>query len=322
MMRLLTQLLLAASLVEMVPADVASLELQSLPEAENGRPVLQTIERAFQPLPPPSSDRAPEQVDVARLGVVTSAVSALVVDDASGQILFEKNAREVRAIGSLTKLLAAAVFLETEPDLSLSSAILPEDVRAGGRDHLYVEDPLSLYNLLEASLIGSDNPATMALMRLSGHSQEAFVDRMNLRALSMGMTDSFFTEPTGLDARNVSTSLDVVRLLDAVLDHPVIAEITRRGSASFTSGTGRSYAFPSTNQLLQSYLNRDPYQVLGGKTGFLPEAGYGLGVKVMDEAGHAIYSVVLGSETSSSRFQEVKGLSQWAFDVFRWPDER
>ena len=97
-------------------------------------------------------------------------------------MLFEKNTGEVRPVGSLTKLLSAAVFLETHPDLDAPASVLKEDLRSGGRDHLYVDDEVRVRDLLSASLVGSDNPSTVALLRLSGLSPEAFVERMNAMA--------------------------------------------------------------------------------------------------------------------------------------------
>ena len=110
-------------------------------------------------------------------------------------------------------------------------------------------------------------------------------------------------------------------LLKNVLEIPEIREISHKSRTEFTSISGRGYVVPTTNLLLGSYLNSKPFSIIGGKTGFLPSAGYVLGVRVDDGEGHGVYTVVLGAETQSARFQEVKGLTQWALDVYRWPDE-
>ena len=73
--------------------------------------------------------------------------------------------------------------------------------------------------------------------------------------------------------------------------------------------------------MLGTYLNQTPYKIVGGKTGFLPEAGYCLGSLISENNGHEIIVVVLGSETKDGRFQDVKALAAWAYKVFDWPDE-
>ena len=197
MIRIFAQLVLSLAMVEFVPTTVSLLETAHLPEARDGHQIVYEVERLISPsLPIDISMRAPVKVDVNSLGIVTSAASAIVVDVDSGAILFDKNIDEVRPIGSVTKLLAAAAFLTTNPDLSVVASILPEDIRAGGRDHLYLNDEVTVRDLLEASLVGSDNPATMSLMRLSGLSPEAFADRMNELVDKYEMRQSRFTEPT------------------------------------------------------------------------------------------------------------------------------
>ncbi len=321
MMRLLAQLVLSLAVVEMVPTSVPALESAHLPSSREETAVVREVSRLLSPeLPIDRALRPPRNVDPESLGIVTSAISAMVVDKGSGQALFEKNISEVRPIGSLTKLISAAVFLETHPDLDAPAAVFKEDLRSGGRDHLYVDDEVRVRDLLLASLVGSDNPATMSLMRLSGLSPSVFVERMNAMAGEFGMERSRFVEPTGLDSRNVSTAWELVLLLRHVMEIPEIREATVKTTAEFTSAH-RAYVIPTTNLLLGSYLNREPYSIVGGKTGFLPSAAYGLGIEVDDGEGHAVFTVVLGSESVSARFQEAKGLTEWAFDTYLWPDE-
>ncbi|KKW36991.1 MAG: D-alanyl-D-alanine carboxypeptidase, partial [Candidatus Uhrbacteria bacterium GW2011_GWC2_53_7] len=141
MMRLLAQLVLSLAVVEMVPTSVPALESAHLPSAREEPAVVREVSRLLSPeLPIDRALRPPRNADPESLGVITSAVSAIVVDKGSGQVLFEKNTGEVRPVGSLTKLLSAAVFLETHPDLDAPASVLKEDLRSGGRDHLYVDD--------------------------------------------------------------------------------------------------------------------------------------------------------------------------------------
>ena len=320
-MRLLAQLVLSLAMVEMVPTSVPAIESAHLPQAREGVVVAREVSHLLSSrLPIDRAVRPPKNVDPESLGVLTSATSAVVVDRGSGEILFEKNIDEIRSIGSITKLLAAAVFLETRPDLDHPAGIREEDLRFGGRDHLYVDDDVRLRDLFEASLVGSDNPATISLMRLSGQTQEVFVERMNTMAREFGMENSRFVEPTGLDPRNVSTARELVLLFRRVLEIPDIRAVTTKSKTEFSSAS-REYVVPTTNLLLTSYLNTSPFSIVGGKTGFLPSAGYCLGIEVEDGEGHAVITVILGSETILTRFQEAKGLTEWAFDTYAWPDE-
>src|SRR3990167_6362232 len=111
MMRLLAQLVLSLAVVEMVPTSVPALELAHLPLAREEAAVQEASRLLSPELPIDRALRPPRNADPESLGVVTSAVSAIVVDKGSGQVLFEKNTGEVRPVGSLTKLLSAAVFL-------------------------------------------------------------------------------------------------------------------------------------------------------------------------------------------------------------------
>ena len=155
----------------------------------------------------------------------------------------------------------------------------------------------------------------MALARSTGLTEEGFVEAMNQKAQELGMSDSIFFEPTGLDPANVSTAFDIIKLAQTALSQPDIAAATKQKEYKFSIiNAPRNYTLKNTDRLLNSYLN-----VVSGKTGFLDEAGYCL-VSNIDNNGHEVLVVVLGSETEDSRFQEVKALSQWSFDNYYWPE--
>ncbi len=323
--RLITQVVLAASILQVYPYDAGVIEHQAMfPEAqERSLPAVETIiSLSSQSLPESDfAQREPVKVDPTSVGVVTSAVSAVVVDRASGKVLFEKNADAPRSIGSITKLMTAYVFLETIPNLDAPARIQPEDVRYGGRQHIKVNDEVTVRDLLLASLVGSDNSATAALVRLSGMPRGNFIARMNEVAATMGMRNTTFVDATGLDADNRSIVTDVVKLLDEALKNEVIKQATQQSFITITSASGESYYIESTDELLGSFMNRPPYKIEGGKTGFLPEAGYCLGTIFSENNSHEIIVVVLGSDSKAGRFQDVKALAAWAYRVFDWPDE-
>ncbi|MBI4598680.1 D-alanyl-D-alanine carboxypeptidase [Candidatus Uhrbacteria bacterium] len=325
LIRVLTQVFLASSLFQLFPVDAATLEraarLPATSEARRPFPFDAAVSLVSAASLPPAADadRAPRKTDPDSLGVVTSAVSALVVDAVSGAVLFEKGGEEPRPIGSITKLMTALVFLEGDPDLAASASVLPEDVRTGGRQHLPVGIAVTAHDLLLASLVSSDNTATMSLARLSGLSEVDFVVRMNARAAELGMTHTAFADPTGLSSDNRSMPVDIVALLRAVLEEDTIRDATQRVSATVTTASGRPYFLETTNDLHGSFLDADPYRIVGGKTGYLPLAGYCLGMEVERNGDDSIFVVVLGSVSNETRILDAKALVAWAYKTYIWP---
>ena len=111
---------------------------------------------------------------------------------------------------------------------------------------------------------------------------------------------------------------DLVLLFDHALENQLIREITQKSSIAVTGSSGRVYTIQSTDELLGSFIDQPPYDILGAKTGFLPEAGYCLGTVFSHENEGEIIVVVLGSETKEGRFQDAKSLAVWAYDTFDW----
>jgi serine-type D-Ala-D-Ala endopeptidase (penicillin-binding protein 7) len=141
------------------------------------------------------------------------------------------------------------------------------------------------------------------LARESGLPADDFVARMNRKAVELGLTSSRFVEFTGLDERNVSSASDVARLLHAAAHDPLIQEITTTRQYQFATGR-RVHAVHNTNRLLYSR-----YEVLGGKTGFILEAGYCFATWIRSQ-GRDVIAVVLGAPTNATRFADTVRLLQ------------
>lgn len=253
-------------------------------------------------------------LDNRSLGVKVTAPSAIVLDLPSGEILFEKNSHRQQPIASLTKLMSALVFLENSPDFEQEAEITQGDWQPDSTVALYTGDKLSLRDLFYSSLAGSANNATMALMHASSLSEENFVKKMNNRARLLGLKNTYFTEPTGLDSGNVSTAYDIARLAAYALRDGNIKKAVTTTDYSFNiHNTGRFQKVTNTNKLLKSFLN-----ITGGKTGFTDAANYCLASRIVNDRGNEIMVVVLGSASEESRFQEVKGLAWWTFENYQW----
>jgi D-alanyl-D-alanine endopeptidase (penicillin-binding protein 7) len=232
------------------------------------------------------------------------ARNAVVMDARTGEVLFAKNADIVVPIASLSKMMTAMVFLEQKPDLERTVQVTRDELNGGGHTRLRNREQVRLRDLLHMSLMCSDNVATRVLARESGLSREDFLARMNRKAIELGLGHTRFVEFTGLDERNVSNAEDCARMLRAAAGDPTIQDIMTTRIYEFRSET-QPHTVVNTNRLL--VYGR--YDVLGGKTGFISEAGYCFATWVRAQ-GRDLVAVVLGAPTAATRFADVVRLVQ------------
>ena len=267
----------------------------------------------------PSFPAAPVKKDPNRLGVETSAKAVVVADWKTGMALYEKNADTPQPLASITKLMTAMVVLDRDPDWDAVMDVRAGDERPGGVPYLIPGEHVTVEDLFNMSLVPSANGATVALARSTGYSVAEFVAKMNETAAAIGMIGATFTEPTGLDSGNVATARDVAILVRKALERKEISDVVTKPEYRFTAKTGMNHAARSTDELLGSFLDKAPYRFLGGKTGFIEEAGYCFGAAAENANGDGVIAVVLGAPTKELRFREVKSLIYWAFDAYAWP---
>jgi D-alanyl-D-alanine endopeptidase (penicillin-binding protein 7) len=231
------------------------------------------------------------------------ARNAILLDPATGEVLYEKNSSRSVPIASLTKLMTAMVFLEQKPDLTREVEVTPVEISGAGHTQLRRGEHVPLGELLHMSLMSSDNCATRVIARESGLPAADFIARMNGKAVELGLTGTRFVEFTGLDEHNVATASDVARMLHAAANEPLIAEITTTRSYQFRTER-RRHAINNTDRLLYGR-----YEILGGKTGFIIEAGYCFATWVRTQ-GRELIAVVLGAPTNATRFADAVRLIQ------------
>src|SRR5207248_3180170 len=142
-----------------------------------------------------------------------SAAAAIIYDPETNQVLWEENSQDQRSIASITKVMTATVFLEDNPDLSQEVTIARSDVFAASTTHLILNDKVTTDDLLHLLLIASDNAAARALARVSPQGSAAFVQRMNEKALELGLQSTHYADPSGLLSDNVSSAFDMARLI-------------------------------------------------------------------------------------------------------------
>ena len=235
------------------------------------------------------------------------AKAAYVVDATSNQVLFEKNPDSLYPVASLTKLMTALVYFQTQPQFDQVVEIMPDDVRHSSRSHIRPHEEITVRDLLHAALMSSDNVATKALVRSSGIPLDEFVRRMNALADSMNLTGTHFVEPTGLDERNVASAEAIAALLRTAASNPIVSSIMQKQTYSFASNR-KLHRLVSTNRLLKS-----KWRITGGKTGFINEAGYCFATMVETPSGTEVTAVLLGAPSNRLRFAEARRLLDWTF---------
>jgi serine-type D-Ala-D-Ala endopeptidase (penicillin-binding protein 7) len=235
------------------------------------------------------------------------AEAAIVYNPENGQVLWESNSTAKRSIASITKVMTAAVFLEDDPDLNDTVVIQRSDVRAASTTYLRAGYKVTTGDLLHLLLIASDNAAARALARVSPHGSEGFVDRMNEKAIELGLENTSYADPSGLLADNVSSAYDMAKLITFVSGDERIASVMRKQFHSITTGR-RTISVHSTNQLVM----RGDVDVLSGKTGFITKAGYCLATLLrLPQGGPQVAVVVLGAKSNAGRFWETRHLFNW-----------
>lgn len=267
-------------------------------------------------LAPAERKIVPQRTDLSMPAVPVSAASGLVVDWTSGGVLWSKEADVARPIASITKLMTALVWAEHHPDWEAAVTILAADQRPGGRAVLATGETVTVRDLLSLSLIGSVNSAAAALARSTGLTEAEFTTAMNQMAERLGMTTAKFVEPTGLDEGNVASAEDVSQLLRAVLQNPLLAEVLGQANYAFQTADGASREVDSTNWLL-THFYRPEYMVIGGKTGYVTDAGYCFAVTV-ERSGQRVLSVMLGSDSVDHRFTDTLTALDWVYDNYLW----
>lgn len=264
------------------------------------------------------TSEAPTKKNAATLGIEVDARAAVVMDVASGQVLYERDSHVALPVASLTKLVSMMVFLDSKPNMDELVTIMSEDDGFDGKTVFPTGEQLSKRELFQSVLIGSVNEAANALARTTG-GKEAFVQAMNKKAKAIGMEQAFFTDPSGLNAKNKASARDIALALRAALTYPEMRETTGRASMQFAGkSTNKKYMIRTTNLLLGSDLNKKPFQVVVAKTGTLPEAGYCMAQVTQNSQGQEVIAVILGGASHFSRFQDVKALTYWSFENFEW----
>jgi D-alanyl-D-alanine endopeptidase (penicillin-binding protein 7) len=232
---------------------------------------------------------------------------ALVMDQDTNEVLFAKNPDAVLPIASLTKLMTAMVMVEAKLPLDDAITVTSEDIdtEKNSSSRLAVGATLTRGELLHLALMSSENRAAHALGRSFPGGLPAFVAAMNAKARMLGMADTRYVDPTGLNSGNQSSAKDLASLVKAAYQQPLIRELSTSHEYAVRVGS-RQLQFHNTNSLV-----RNPSWDIGlQKTGYIVEAGRCL-VMQAKMAGRKFIMVFLDSAGKYSRQADAERVRRW-----------
>lgn len=235
---------------------------------------------------------------------------AFVVDQDSSKVLFEKNSEVSLPIASITKLMTSLVVVEAKQDLDEVIEITNEDLdkEKGTGSRLQIGAKLSRADLLHIALMSSENRAASALGRNYPGGLPAFVNAMNAKAKQLGMNDTSYVDSSGLSSKNVASARDLVKLINAAYQYPLIREYSTDSKYVVTPNPNgrRTLEYGTTNKLVAD----SDWQIGLQKTGYIAEAGRCLVMQAIIE-GRAVVMVFLDSKGKYSRLADAGRIKKW-----------
>ena len=250
-----------------------------------------------------STDNLPFQVN---------ADSAILMDTATGTILYAKNADQALPPASVTKIMTLLLFMEEidAGNISLEDEISVSEYAASmGGSQVFLEpgESMKAEELLKCVIIASANDAAVTLAEKIAGSEEAFVNRMNERAAELGMVNTHFENATGLDddtTKHLTSAYDIALMSRELLKHPMITQYSTIWMDTIRDG---AFGLTNTNRLIRFYNG-----ATGLKTGSTSRAGFCMSATAMRDGLHLI-AVIMGAETRDTRNEAAKQLLDYGF---------
>jgi D-alanyl-D-alanine endopeptidase (penicillin-binding protein 7) len=243
-------------------------------------------------------------------GVLQLASSkALIINQNTGEVIYAKNTNLLTPIASITKLMTAMVMLDAKLSLDDEIYVSDEDVDylKGTGSRLSVGSKLSRSDMLQLALMASENRAASALAHNYPGGKYAFVKAMNYKAQELGLKNTHFADPTGLDSGNVSTAEDLAKMVQAAYQYAEIRLASTSPSHDvYVEGREYSVGFVNTNGLVRG----GEWQIGLSKTGFINEAGRCLVMQAII-AGEPMIVVLLDSNGKLSRIGDANRIRKW-----------
>jgi serine-type D-Ala-D-Ala endopeptidase (penicillin-binding protein 7) len=232
---------------------------------------------------------------------------AYVVDQANSQVLFEKNANVALPMASITKLMTSLVVVEANQDmdefLTITEGEIDHEKFTSSR--LKVGTQLTRGTMLHLALMSSENRAAAVLGRNYPGGITSFVRAMNAKARALGMNESHYVDASGLSSQNVASASDLVKLVNAAYQHPIIRLYSTYPKLEVAAG-GQILHYHNTNNLV---ANPD-WDIGLQKTGYISEAGRCLVMQAKIE-GRPVVMVFLDSKGKQSRLGDAGRIRRW-----------
>lgn len=255
--------------------------------------------------------------NVRALEMETSAKSAILIDQNTGTILYQKNEHERRPMASMTKIMSLLLFMEKIDDGTLSLdddvVISPEASSMGGSQvFLQTGEKYKVNELIKSVAMASANDAVVALAIKTYGSQESFINAMNDKIKELGLENTNFVNVHGLDAENhYSSAYDMAFIARELLKHDKITNYTSVYEDYLQKPDGSQIWLVNTNKLVRFYEGVD-----GLKTGYTQDAGYCL-TATAKKNNLRLISVVMGEDTLENRSQDTVKLLNYGFNTYK-----
>lgn len=241
-----------------------------------------------------------------------AARAAGLFDVRSERFLYDRSIDQHLPVASITKLMTAVVIIESLP-LNDIYTVAVEDINVDGKGaDLYKDEQIRGSDLLKIMLVKSSNDAALTFLRGAQKAGLDLVVRMNEKAKLIGMNNTKFNDPAGLDDDSFSTVSDLVKLTRYVGKYPIIWEMLVTKTADVSSSDGHfKHHLINTNRLLDEIPG-----VIGGKTGYTDGALETMALELAINGGRdRLIGIVLGA---NDRFSETKKLIEWGLAAYRW----
>ena len=249
--------------------------------------------------------------------LASNAKSAILLEANTGKILYEKNSHEKLAPASMTKIMSMLLIIEAIEKGQLSwNEIITVSERAssmgGSQILLETGEQMSVEDLFKGVAVASGNDAVVALSEAVAGTVEDFVNMMNEKVKELGLTDTNFKNPHGLDdANHYSSAYDMAFIARELVKHEKVLEYTGIYEDYLRKGTDREFWLTNTNKLTRFKAGVD-----GLKTGYTSEAGYCL-TATMKKDNMRLISTIMGEESSTVRNSEISALLDYGYAKYK-----
>lgn len=249
------------------------------------------------------------------LQIAPNCKSAVLIDAVSGEVLLSQDADKKLPVASIVKLMTLKITFDKidKGELSLSDELVASEYACSmGGSQLFLDPNTKhkLSDLLKSVIVASANDSSVVLAESICGSENVFVREMNTTASVLGLSNTLYTDCTGLREDQYSSALDVAKLSSVVFNHPIYKQYAKIWCEEYIHPSGRVTEIANTNKLIRTLEGCE-----GGKTGTTDNAGYCLSI-LTKRNDMSLIAVVLGADSTKNRFEDNKNLINFGFVNF------